>query len=96
MNENTVLQFTSKDCRNEIHSKCHSSWTGLGFNIICGCICHGQKSAVSINKNKTRTGLSIGNNREEMALEQQVVRPACSNTLSQNQPSQQLGVLLDD
>lgn len=89
MNENTFLQFTSKECKNKVHSKCHSSWTGLGFNIICGCICHGQRSAVSITKNKTRTELSIGNNREEMALEQQVVRPAHSNTLSLNQPVQQ-------
>jgi hypothetical protein len=29
-------------------------------------------------------------------LEQQVVEPACSNTSSQNQSSQQHGVLLDD
>lgn len=89
MNENTVLQFTSKDCKNEVHSKCHSSWTGLGFNIICGCICHGQRSAVSITENKTCTGLSIRNNREEMAIEQEGVQPACSKASTQNQSSQQ-------
>jgi hypothetical protein len=89
MNDNTVLQFTSKDCKNNVHSNCHSSWTGLGFNIICSCICHGQKSAASLIKNKTCTGLSIGNNREEMTLEQHVVEPACSNPSSQNQSSQQ-------
>ena len=89
MNDNTILQFTSKDCKNEVHSKCHSSWTGLGFNIICGCICHGQKSQASIIKNKTCTGLSNGKNREKTVLEQQVARPACSNTSSQNQSVQQ-------
>lgn len=88
MNEDTILQFTSKECKNKVHSKCHSSWTGLGFNIICRCICHGHRSAVSIIKNKTSTRLSIGNG-EKKALEQQVVEPACSNTSDQDRPSQQ-------
>jgi hypothetical protein len=94
MNENTVLQFTSKDCKNEIHSKCHSGWTGLGFDIICGCKCHTKISGISNQVQSTR--LSTGNNRKEMALERQVVRPECSNTLRQNQPTRQHEVMLFD
>lgn len=96
MNENTILQFTSKDCKNEVHSKCHSSWTGLGFNIICGCVCHGQKPAASIIKNKKCSGLSTGKNKGKTTLEQRVARPARSNTLSQNQSLQQHGMPLND
>ena len=36
------------------------------------------------------------NLREKETLEQQVTRPACSNTSNQNQPIQKHGVLLDD
>jgi hypothetical protein len=77
MNDNTVLMFTSKDCKNEVHSKCGSKWTGLGFNIICGCICHEQKPVVS-------------KKQEEMELERQFVEPY-SNTNSVSEISTAAG-----
>jgi hypothetical protein len=86
MNENTVLQFTSRDCKIGIHSKCHSGWTGLGFDIVCSCECHSGIDGIN-NQDQSRR-LSAGNNRKEMALEQQVAQSICSNTLSQNQPIQ--------
>jgi hypothetical protein len=64
-------------------------WDSISFAVV---YVMDKKSA----ENKTFTGLSIGDNREEMALEQQVAQPACSNTSRQNRPSQQHEVLLDD
>ena len=72
--------------------------TGLDWDSISFAVVYAmdKKLAATLIRNKTCTGLSIGNNKEEMALEQQVAQPARSNTLSQNQPTQQHGVLSDD
>ena len=70
--------------------------TGLDWDSISFAVVYAMDKNQRLIKNKTCTGLSIRNNREEMALEQQVAQPARSNTLSQNQPTQQPGVLLDD
>jgi hypothetical protein len=93
MNKNIILQFTSKDCKSEIHSKCHSGWTGLGFDIICGCKCHTEMNVIDDQVQSTR--LSTRNNRKEMVIEQQVVEPECSNTNSVSD-FQQPRVLLND
>lgn len=70
--------------------------TGLDWDSISFAVVYVMDKNQNKNQNKTCTGLSVGNNREEMALEQQVAQPARSNTLSQNQPTQQHGVLSDD
>jgi hypothetical protein len=38
-----ILEFCSKYCKNNIHSQCHAIWNGLGFEVICNCVCHVKK-----------------------------------------------------
>jgi hypothetical protein len=40
MLEEKLIEFCSKYCKNNIHSQCHKIWNGLGFQVICICICH--------------------------------------------------------
>jgi hypothetical protein len=47
MIDNTVLRITSRDCKNEIHSKCQSGWTGLGFDVVCECKCHTKTNDIN-------------------------------------------------
>jgi hypothetical protein len=39
MNE-TIIEFYSKYCKNNQHHECLKRWNGLGFEVICSCICH--------------------------------------------------------
>jgi hypothetical protein len=38
------IDFGSKQCKNNQHDSCYGSWTGLGFHILCNCICHKIKN----------------------------------------------------
>jgi hypothetical protein len=39
----TIVDFLSRECKNDIHSKCQGRWQGLGLEIICSCECHKKK-----------------------------------------------------
>jgi len=42
----TIIDFTSKQCKQDQHQKCSNNWNGLGFEIICRCVCHNKKYTV--------------------------------------------------
>jgi hypothetical protein len=43
MTNSTIIDFLSRDCKNQLHKSCHGEWSGLGFEIICSCKCgHGK------------------------------------------------------
>jgi hypothetical protein len=35
----TLLDFLSKDCKNNNHRYCDGKWQGLGIEVICNCTC---------------------------------------------------------
>jgi hypothetical protein len=39
----TIVDFLSRECKNDLHSKCQGQWQGLGLNIICRCDCNHKK-----------------------------------------------------
>ena len=41
--QNSVLEFRNKDCKNNNHQNCASSWNGFGFEFHCSCNCHHKK-----------------------------------------------------
>jgi hypothetical protein len=43
-----ILNFRSKNCKNEIHRQCHGTWEGLGFQCQCECLCHKEKNKVAV------------------------------------------------
>ena len=40
MSEQELLEFCSKNCKNNSHSICIGHWEGLGFKVKCNCDCH--------------------------------------------------------
>lgn len=46
MNENAIIEFNSKECKERRHSDCPRKWEGLGFIALCDCICHRKKDNV--------------------------------------------------
>jgi hypothetical protein len=62
-----TLEFVSRSCKQGPHSKCHESWTGLGFIMTCNCICHrknmGQLEVVGPEDN----AISINSSSKEAA-----------------------------
>ena len=40
MSEQELLEFCSKNCKNNSHSLCIGQWEGLGFKVQCSCECH--------------------------------------------------------
>jgi hypothetical protein len=40
-NNNTcIIEFESKNCKQEQHNNCSNKWIGLGFTVTCICNCH--------------------------------------------------------
>jgi hypothetical protein len=40
-NNNTcIIEFQSKNCKQEQHNNCSNKWIGLGFTVTCTCNCH--------------------------------------------------------
>jgi hypothetical protein len=62
-----LLEFCSKDCKNDIHAQCHAIWNGLGFEVICNCNCHKKNFEKNIvlggcrKSSSTNNGLIIPN-----------------------------------
>ena len=49
MDKANSLQFLSKECKRNQHSKCHTRWAGLGVEVLCRCKCHkGNDSNVAL------------------------------------------------
>ena len=40
MSEQELLEFCSKNCKNNSHNLCIGNWEGLGFKVQCNCECH--------------------------------------------------------
>jgi hypothetical protein len=51
MNEEKLIEFCSKHCKNNVHSHCHEIWNGLGFEVICNCNCHKKVEMLDENSN---------------------------------------------
>ena len=62
MTQNNSLEFVTRYCKQGPHSECHGSWTGLGFNMNCNCICHRknmwQSEVVGPDENAISVNLS--------------------------------------
>ena len=43
MTSNNLIEFTSEECKHNVHSNCASQWVGLGFIVLCICTCHEEK-----------------------------------------------------
>ncbi|MGH9981220.1 MAG: hypothetical protein ACRD6U_06680 [Nitrososphaeraceae archaeon] len=54
MNKQKFLEFNSKYCKNGIHPQCYGKWTGLGYEVICNCICH-KKMMLDENRSLSNT-----------------------------------------
>ena len=50
-----LLEFISQYCKKEDHSGCCGSWDGLGFKVLCGCICHRHKSIEEQEEEEIKT-----------------------------------------
>jgi hypothetical protein len=46
---NQILDFESKNCKQNDHNSCASKWHGLGFDIICNCRCHKKEMALHLD-----------------------------------------------
>lgn len=69
MSTNVILEFMSRECKQNLHNECSSKWEGLGFEIICTCKCsHNKKQnsgmvgrrAQSICESQKHTGDASG------------------------------------
>jgi hypothetical protein len=41
--QNSIVEFRSRDCKNNNHQNCADSWNGFGFEVYCSCYCHHKK-----------------------------------------------------
>ena len=37
--ETNIIDFLSRECRTNNHSSCNGKWMGLGYYVICRCLC---------------------------------------------------------
>lgn len=35
-----LIDFKSKQCRENQHTVCSNKWNGFGFEVVCNCSCH--------------------------------------------------------
>jgi hypothetical protein len=49
-NKSTIIDFTSKQCKDNLHGQCGGRWKGLGFEIICGCKCNHNKNNQALDR----------------------------------------------
>jgi len=40
MTAENLLQFISQYCKKKDHRRCCGLWEGLGFKVLCNCVCH--------------------------------------------------------
>lgn len=40
MSDKVKIEFKSKECKHDNHINCVRLWTGLGFTVLCNCMCH--------------------------------------------------------
>lgn len=48
MTSNNLIEFHSKQCKDDKHLNCESRWEGLGFTILCTCTCHKEERGVTL------------------------------------------------
>ncbi len=49
MISNTIVaDFVSRDCKSNLHQNCHGKWKGLGFEVICRCLCSHDKKEMAL------------------------------------------------
>jgi hypothetical protein len=41
-----VIDFRGKGCKDNDHQKCYGTWIGLGFQVVCNCLCHHNKKII--------------------------------------------------
>ena len=54
MNETNLVEFLSKQCKNKVHIECCGLWEGLGFEVLCECMCHTNNSVIVYHKADAR------------------------------------------
>jgi hypothetical protein len=42
-----VIEFKNRYCRDNSHQSCECSWNGFGFKFVCNCNCHNKKRGAS-------------------------------------------------
>jgi hypothetical protein len=50
MNDACMIEFRSRYCRSNVHTRCDGRWHGLGYDIICDCICHKKKDRALVDR----------------------------------------------
>ena len=45
----------SRECKNMTHKRCHWIWKGLGYEVVCECSCHNEKTKASVEEYQPST-----------------------------------------
>ena len=68
-----VIDFISKQCKENIHEECSGRWVGLGFEIICSCECKHNKNGLvldQVGEPRANTNESIQSSSSEGTLQE--------------------------
>jgi hypothetical protein len=57
--EPRILPFISRQCKCNEHRSCDGTWEGFGFEIICDCVCHGNKNVMLAQVQGPKTSIVI-------------------------------------
>jgi hypothetical protein len=57
--EPRILPFISRQCKFDEHRSCDMTWEGFGFEIVCDCVCHGNKDRMLAQVHGRRTSMVI-------------------------------------
>jgi hypothetical protein len=50
MSDDIIIEYRSKDCKDNKHNKCAGKWTGLGIQVVCNCPCYHNKKEGSLGR----------------------------------------------
>jgi hypothetical protein len=50
LTDSSILEFVSRECKTDEHTKCDGRWSGLGFEIVCTCKCGHLKEGPTLER----------------------------------------------
>lgn len=56
---NAIINFISRDCKNDKHNDCCGIWQGLGLEVLCDCKCHKKKRTTGVSRGWRTTSNAI-------------------------------------
>ena len=65
-----VIDFLSKGCKYKKHQECQGAWVGLGFQVVCNCICHHNNRIINTKSRETiERSIEYKRNRNRSVVE---------------------------